>query len=96
MNFGGCRLFNNSEVLEHYLIHKYGHFYDSLLSEIIIEKLFEQRDFYLNTIKHLEFQLIMEPTDNEIQQNKKLKISTIQELKKVEDEIRLNLSKKTI
>ena len=37
----------------------------------------------------------MDPTDDEIQQNKKLKISTINELKKVEDEIRLILSKKT-
>lgn len=57
--------------------------------------MFEQRDFYLNAIKHLEFQLIMNPTDDEIQQNKKLKIGTINELKKVEDEIRLILSKKT-
>lgn len=57
--------------------------------------MFEQRDFYLNIIKHLEFQLIMEPTDDEIQQNEKLKIITINELKKVEDEIRLILSKKT-
>ena len=53
-----------------------------MLSEIILEKLFEQRDFYLNTIKHLEFKLIMDSTDDELKQNKKLKISTIQELKK--------------
>jgi len=66
------------------------------MTEIIIEKLFEQRDFYLNTIKHLEFQLIMDPTLDEIQHNKKLKISTMNELKKVEDEIRLILSKKTL
>lgn len=37
----------------------------------------------------------MDPTYEEIQQNKKLKITTINELKKVEDEIRLILSKKT-
>ncbi|WP_179372831.1 hypothetical protein [Nitrosopumilus ureiphilus] len=37
---------------------------------------------HLNTIKHLEFQLIMDPTYEEIQQNKKLKITTINELKK--------------
>ena len=66
------------------------------MTEIIIEKLFEQRDFYLNTIKHLEFQLIMDLTLDEIQHNKKLKISTMNELKKVEDEIRLILSKKTL
>jgi len=64
-----------------------------LLTDIIVEKLFEQRDFYLNTIKHLEFQLIMDPTDDEIKQNKQLKIITINEIKKVEDEIRLILSK---
>lgn len=66
-----------------------------MLTEIIIEKLFEQRDFYLNTIKHLEFQLIMEPTSDEILQNEKLKMTTINELKKVENEIRLILSEKT-
>ncbi|GBH34400.1 hypothetical protein NZNM25_11910 [Nitrosopumilus zosterae] len=66
-----------------------------MLTEIIIEKLFEQRDFYLNTIKHLEFQLIMEPTPDEILQNEKLKIITIKELKKIESEIRLILSEKT-
>ena len=64
-----------------------------MLTDIIIEKLFEQRDFYLNTIKHLEFQLIMDPTDDESKQNEQLKIATISELKKVEDEIRLILSK---
>lgn len=67
-----------------------------MLTEIIIEKLFEQRDFYLNTIKHLEFQLIMDPTDDEIKQNEQLKITTINEIKKVEDEIRLILSKNNL
>jgi len=43
------------------------------VSEIILEKLFEQRDFYLNTIKHLEFQLIIDPAYDELQQNKKIK-----------------------
>jgi len=65
------------------------------VTELIIEKLFEQRDFYLNTIKHLEFQLIVDPTEDEIQQNEKLKITIINELKKVEDEIQLILSKNT-
>ncbi|KAF6247571.1 hypothetical protein C6990_03740 [Nitrosopumilus sp. b3] len=63
------------------------------MTEIIIEKLFEQRDFYLNTIKHLEFQLIMEPTDDEIKQNEQLKNITINEIKKVEEQISLILSK---
>ncbi|MGY5149187.1 MAG: hypothetical protein ACW9W3_03910 [Candidatus Nitrosopumilus sp. bin_68KS] len=64
-----------------------------MLTDLTIEKLFEQRDFYLNTIKHLEFQLIMDPTDDEIKHNEQLTITTINELKKVEDEIRLILSK---
>ena len=38
------------------------------MSEIIIEKLLEQRDFYLNTLKQLEFQLVMDPTENEIKE----------------------------
>ncbi|AJW70913.1 hypothetical protein NADRNF5_1225 [Nitrosopumilus adriaticus] len=35
----------------------------------------------------------MDPTDDEIKQNEQLKITTINEIKKVEDEIRLILSK---
>jgi len=44
-------------------------------------------------MKHLQYQLIMDATDHEIKQNEQLKITTINELKKVEDEIRLILSK---
>ena len=36
------------------------------MSEIIIEKLLEQRDFHLNTLKQLEFQSVMDPTENEL------------------------------
>ena len=57
------------------------------MSEVIIEKLLEQRDFYLNTLKHLEFQLVMDPTDKEIKDNKKLQKVTIDQLKKVQQEI---------
>ena len=57
------------------------------MSEVIIEKLMEQRDFYLNTLKHLEFQLVMDPTDKEIKDNKKLQKVTIDQLKKVQQEI---------
>jgi len=57
------------------------------VSEVIIEKLLEQRDFYLNTLKHLEFQLIMDPTEKEIEENKKLKDITIEQLKNVQQEI---------
>jgi len=63
------------------------------VSEVIIEKLLEQRDFYLNTLKHLEFQLIMDPTEKEIEENKKLKDITIEQLKNVQQEI-AHISKK--
>jgi len=63
------------------------------VSEIIIEKLLEQRDFYLNTLKHLEFQLVIDPTEKEIEENKKLKDITIEQLKNVQQEI-AHISKK--
>ena len=57
------------------------------MSEIIIEKLLEQRDYYLNTLKHLIFQLEMNPNEQEKEEIKKLQNSTIEELKKVEREL---------
>jgi len=42
---------------------------DLLLSEIIFEKLLEQRDFYLNILKHLNFQLITNPSKKELEDN---------------------------
>ena len=58
-----------------------------MLSEIIIEKLLEQRDFYLNTLKHLEFQSIMDPSVKEIEDIQKLQTITVEQLKKVEQEL---------
>ncbi|MBT5200486.1 MAG: hypothetical protein HOK63_00935 [Thaumarchaeota archaeon] len=57
------------------------------MSEVIIERLLEQRDFYLNTLKHLEFQLVIDPTQKEIEDNKKLQETTLDQLKKVQQEI---------
>ena len=57
------------------------------MSEIIIEKLLEQRDFYLNTLKQLEFQLVMDPTENELKEIEKMQTTTVDQLKKVEQEI---------
>ncbi len=65
------------------------------MSEIIIEKLLEQRDYYLNTIKHLEFQLLMEPSQEEIKDIEKLQTTTVDQLKKVEQELAFLLSKKS-
>ncbi len=53
---------------------------------MIIEKLLEKRDLYLNTLKHIEFQLVTEPTDEEIIEIKKTQALTIEELKKIEQE----------
>lgn len=81
-------------VLIHFKNHKPFRFIDLLLSEIIIEKLLEQRDFYLNTLKHLEFQLVIDSSQKEIKDTKKLQAITIEQLKKVEQEIAFLLSKK--
>jgi len=64
------------------------------MSEIIIEKLLEQRDFYLNTLKHLDFQLIDDLSKKEIEEVEKLKTTTIDQIKKVEQEIAFLSSKK--
>ena len=41
------------------------------MSEFIIEMLFEKRDSYLNILKQLSFELMMETTDTKIIQIKK-------------------------
>ena len=64
-----------------------------LLSEIIIEKLLEQRDFYLNLLKHLNFEFMLDPTEKEIKEIEKLQKDTIDQLKKVEQEIAFLFSK---
>ncbi|MGV7226192.1 MAG: hypothetical protein ACQ9CV_04650 [Nitrosopumilus sp.] len=63
--------------------------------ELIIEKLLEQRDINLNTLKHLEFELVMDPTEKEIEKINILQKNTIEELKKIEQEIAFLTSKKS-
>ncbi len=58
-----------------------------LLSEIFFEKLLEQRDFYLNTLKHLHFQIITDPTKKELKDVEIMQTKTIDQLKKVEQEL---------
>jgi hypothetical protein len=65
------------------------------MSEVILERLLEQRDVYLNTLKHLNFQLIEEVTPKEIENNEKLQKTTIEQLKKIEQELAFILSKKS-
>ena len=61
--------------------------------DIIIEKLLEQRDFYLNTLKHLDFGLVMDPSEDEIKNIEKLQTTTIDQIKKIEQEIAFLTSK---
>ncbi len=53
------------------------------MSDLIIEKLQEQRAVFLNSLKQLDFQLAIDPTEDEIIEIEKMKISTIEELKKL-------------
>jgi len=65
------------------------------MSEVILEKLFEQRNLYLNTLKHLDFQLVEEISQKEVENNTKLQKTTIEQLKKIEQELAFILSKKS-
>jgi len=64
-----------------------------LLSEFVIEKLFETRDSYLNILKQISFQLMMDPTDPEINQFKEIEKNTLDNLEKIQEEISQILSK---
>ena len=62
------------------------------MSELIIEELLEQRDTYLNMLKHLDFELAIDD-GSDIEKIEKLKIVTIDQIKKVEREIAFLYSK---
>jgi hypothetical protein len=61
--------------------------------DVIIEKLMEQRDSYLNTLKHLDFGLVMDPSEDEIKNIEKLQTTTIDQIKKIEQEVAFLISK---
>ena len=63
------------------------------MSQFDLEKLFEKRDSYLNILKHISFELMMESTDEEIKQIKELEKNTINELDKIQQEISQIISK---
>jgi len=65
------------------------------LSEIFFEKLLEQRDFYLNILKQLNFQLIMDPSKKELEDIEIMQTKTIDQIKKVEQELAFLSSKKS-
>ena len=63
--------------------------------DMIIEKLFEERDLNLNLLKHLDFEMMMDPTEKEIERIEQLKTNTINQLKKIEQEISFLSSQKS-
>jgi hypothetical protein len=63
------------------------------MSQFDLEKLFEKRDSYLNILKYLSFELMMQPSDEEIKQIKELEKNTINELDKIQQEISQIISK---
>ena len=63
------------------------------MSQFDLEKLLEKRDSHLNILKHLSFELMMEPTDEEIKQIKEMEKNTINELDKIQQEISQIISK---
>jgi len=65
------------------------------MSEFNIEKLYETRDSYLNILKQVSFQLMMDPTDDEIKQFKEIEKNTLDNLNKIQQEISQILSKNT-
>ncbi len=64
------------------------------MSEILFEKLLEQRDFYLNIFKQLNFQLMEDPSKKELEDIEIMQTKTIDQIKKVEQELAFLSSKK--
>ncbi len=64
------------------------------MSEILFEKLLEQRDFYLNILKQLNFQLMVDPSKKELEDIEIMETKTIEQIKKVERELAFLSSKK--
>ena len=62
------------------------------MSDLINEKLLEKRDSYLSILKHLSFELMMEPTDMEIKEIKEVEKNTLDQLKITQQEIAKILS----
>ena len=65
------------------------------MSEILFEKLLEQRDFYLNILKQLNFQLMAEPSKKELEDIEIMQTKTIDQIKKVEQELAFLSSEKS-
>jgi len=66
-----------------------------MLSEMLFEILLEQRYFYLNTLKHLNFQLVVDPSKNELEAIEIMQTKTINQIKKVERELAFLSSEKS-
>lgn len=57
-----------------------------IMNELVIEKLLEQRDAYLNILKQIDFQISID-SDVDLDKSEKLKTTTIEQIKKIEQEI---------
>jgi len=66
-----------------------------MLSEMLFEILLEQRYFYLNTLKHLNFQLVVDPSKNELEAIEIMQTKTINQIKKVEHKLAFLSSEKS-
>ena len=66
-----------------------------LLSEILFKKLLEQRDFYLNILKQLNFQLLVDSSKKELKDIGIMQTKTIDQIKKVEQELAFLSSEKS-
>ena len=66
-----------------------------LLSEILFEKLLEKRDFYLNILKQLNFQLLVDHSKKELEDVEIMQTKTIDQIKKVERELAFLSSEKS-
>ena len=62
------------------------------MSDLIVEKLLEKRDSYLSILKHLSFELMMEPRDIEIKEIKEVEKNTLDQLQIIQQEIAQILS----
>ena len=60
---------------------------------LLLKKLFETRDSYLNILKQVSFQLMMEPTNTEIKQFNEIEKNTLDNLEKIQQQISQILSK---
>jgi len=68
---------------------------DFLMSEILVEKLLEQQNFYLNALKHLNFQRMTGSSKKELEDIEIMQTKIIKQSKKMEQELAFLSSEKS-